>query len=667
MVLAATLLPGGRRRVAGSTTRPSAGRGPWRVLSGSLAALVLSGMVVPGAAAATETPASQSQEPRPLDADTAAEFSEEFVPDQLERHQIPGASVAVVAGDEQVFANGYGVADVASERPVHVDQTAFSPASVGKLLTATAVMQLVEDQQIDLNTDVNEYLDGFQVDDTYPGQPVTTAHLLTHTAGFAARDSGTGAASAGDVRPLGTQLAEHLPERVRPPGERAVYSNYGMGLAGYLVEERSGVPFHQYVDEAILRPLDMDRTTFAQPTPDPIRENQAIGHRLEDGRQIPAEGAEHGHMPPHGAGFRSTAPDMARFMRAMLDDGAGILQPESAREMRRQQFANAPGTPGMGYGFQEYPSDGQRVIVHRGAIPGSFAVLAMVPEQGIGVYASYNGGDDAAADSAWSLVDAFMGRFASSTPADTGQEASSLPDPAQYEGTYRNLQLDDTTDLGKLAGLMNTVTVTAGKNELTTTGAAALGPSQTRQWDQVEGGLFRERGGHQTIRFGDDGLLTTADPTQPLERLAWYETPGPHLVVVGVSLFVQVAVVVGWPVAHYARRLRGRPRRAPRLAWVPGWATAILTVASAAPLTAMFADFAANQAAFFHGASPLLTAIGTLPLLAAVAAAGAAVTTTLAWKNRWFSPMGRVVSTAVVVAAAAYLTLAFAYNVPAVP
>ncbi|MGH8882931.1 MAG: serine hydrolase domain-containing protein, partial [Stackebrandtia sp.] len=218
------------------------------LIAGSLSILCWGAFAPP--AAASETGPSTA---------TAREFADEYIPEQLERHRIPGAAITVVSGNKRVFAKGYGVADVADDRAVDAGKTLFAPASVAKLLTATAVMQLAEAGRIDLDTDVNEYLKRFQVEDTFPGRPITMSHLLTHTAGFAVHDSGTGA-RAGDIHPLGAHLARNLPERIRPPGERAVYSNYGMALAGHVVEEVSGMPFHEYIDAKILKPLGMSRT-----------------------------------------------------------------------------------------------------------------------------------------------------------------------------------------------------------------------------------------------------------------------------------------------------------------------------------------------------------------------------------------------------------------------
>ncbi|MEV0379450.1 serine hydrolase domain-containing protein [Nonomuraea sp. NPDC050643] len=642
-------------------------------------------------------------------AQSVREFADAFVPRQLAEHQVPGGAVAVVAGGRQVFAQGYGVADVESGRPVDAARTVFSPASVAKLITATAVMQLVERGRIDLKADVNDYLTTFKIENTYPGRPVTTEHLLTHSAGFAAGDFGTGAARPEDVHELRAHLADHQPSRIRPPGTRAVYSNYGMGLAGHLVELRSGLPFHQYVRENIFQPLGMTLSTMAQPEPAPIGAALAPGYRLQNGRQVRAEGTNHGHMPPHGAGFRSTATDLARFMQAQLGDGGPILKPESVRLMQSRRFGNAEGTAGMGYGFQEYTRNGSRLLVHRGSIPGYFAVMALVPERGIGIYASYNGSGKGGPDSAWDLVNAFADRFAPApAPAPRPAGAGPLPDPAGYAGAYRSAQTSDMTDLGRLSGLMSVVNVTtAGDGILTTTGAVAHGPAESRQWVQIGPGLFQEKNGYRTIRFGADGLLATENPVGPLVRLAWYELPSLHLGVLGVSLTILLLSTLAWPIARIARRTRRRPTRpagshtldptppagshahdltppagsyahdaahaagspgkagpawAARVAGLPGWVAAALVTASAVSVVALFANFDANQADFFLGGSPLFSLIMTLPVLAALATAATLVTVVLAWRGRWWSLAGRTHHTVVVLAAIGYLSVAAAYN-----
>lgn len=595
-------------------------------------------------------------------------FGDDHIGERLEEHRIPGAAVAIASTDGLEFARGYGVEDLGTSSPVSAERSVFAPASISKLITATAVMQLVESGRIDLDTDVNEYLTEVEIDDTYPSQPITMRHLLTHTAGFAAGDYGTAAASPHEVDPLGDHLAAHQPERVRRPGTTAVYSNYGMGLAGHVVEARSGVPFDQYVEDNILDPLDMTSTTFAQPEPRAIAEDLVSGYRLQGDRQVREESALYGHMPPHGAGFRSTATDMAAFMEAHLDDGGDILEPESVREMQGRRFGNAEGTAGMGLGFQEYTRNGRRVIVHRGEVPGYVSILALIPEKGIGLYAHYNGAGDGSADSTWGLVDAFVDRFAASDPPGTGGSASApdaeaLPDTQEFTGTYRPTMIGDTGDLGALGGLTSVVSVSADADgTLTTTGPVGHEAPRTREWSQVEPGLFEESGGDRRIQFDEHGRLATDDPTGPLERLAWYELPTVHLGAVGVSAVILLPSALVWPIVAFARRGRRRSSKGARLAGYSAWACAVLVAASLGSLVAMFANFDEHQPAFLLGGSPMFSVIQTLPVLAAAATAVTLVTTVIAWRRGWWSRVRRLHHTTVALAAVAYLGVAATYN-----
>ncbi|GII94554.1 serine hydrolase [Sinosporangium siamense] len=212
--------------------------------------------------------------------------------------------------------------------------------------------------------------------------------------------------------------------------------------------------------------------------------------------------------------------------------------------------------------------------------------------------------------------------------------------------------------------LITATTVTAATDgTLTTTGAVTHGPAKPRQWLQITPGVFQEKDGYRTIHFREDGLLASENPAGPLQRLAWYELPALHLGVLAVSLAVLLLSALAWPVAFAVRTNRRRPARAPHLAGLPGWTAATLAAVTTASLVALFANFAANQAAYFLGGSPLLAVIQTVPLLAAIATAGAAVTTVLAWRRKWWTRFGRIHLTTVTLAAIAYLAIAAVYNI----
>src|SRR5215210_8891384 len=265
-----------------------------------------------------QPPGSTAQARELTDPEELEDFLDGVMSAQLESHHIPGATVAVVKDGELFFAKGYGYANLKNREPVVADETLFRVGSVGKSFTATAVMQLVERGRLDLHADVNTYLGDFTIPDTYP-QPITLHHLLTHTAGFEERLKGIKARTADDMRPLGEYLAEDMPARVRPPGTFAAYDNYGLSLAGYIVEQVSGMPYDRYVEENILEPLDMRHSTTRQPPPPELAGNTAVGYTYENGG-YEAKGFEFYNIAPAGS-MSATATDMAHFMIAHLQGG----------------------------------------------------------------------------------------------------------------------------------------------------------------------------------------------------------------------------------------------------------------------------------------------------------------------------------------------------------
>ncbi|HSK84909.1 MAG TPA: serine hydrolase domain-containing protein, partial [Rubrobacter sp.] len=163
----------------------------WVVVS-LLFATLLSGVSAPAQEPTPPSPGSldpaapQQEDAQLADPVELETFLDGVMSTQLETHHIPGATVAVVKDGEPFFAKGYGFADVERREPVVADETLFRIGSVAKLFTVTAVMQLAEEGQLDLDADVNTYLEDFQIPDTY-SEPVSLEHLLTHTAGFEER------------------------------------------------------------------------------------------------------------------------------------------------------------------------------------------------------------------------------------------------------------------------------------------------------------------------------------------------------------------------------------------------------------------------------------------------------------------------------------------------
>src|SRR5688572_24051006 len=204
-------------------------------------------------------------------------FLDGMVPLQLALSDIAGATVSVVKDGKLLFAKGYGFADVQKKQKVSPQDTLFRPGSISKLFTWTAVMQLFEQGKLDLDRDVNEYLD-YKIPDAF-GKPITLKHILTHTPGFEEQIKDLFLTDS--TKPnLGQYLKTHIPGRIYPPGTVPAYSNYATAVAGYIVERVSGRPFDEYVAENILKPLNMTRSTFTQPLPADLAPLMSNGYRL---------------------------------------------------------------------------------------------------------------------------------------------------------------------------------------------------------------------------------------------------------------------------------------------------------------------------------------------------------------------------------------------------
>jgi len=200
-----------------------------------------------------------------LTADDLEGFVGSVVRDQLTRQQISGAVVVIVKDGAVLLSQGYGLADVDKRIPMAPDATLVRPGSISKLFTAIAVMQLVEQGKLDLDRDVNDYLE-FKVPIPRGGVPVTLRMLLAHRAGFEMHLKDLFGAG-NRPEPLGSWLQHSMPRRLFPGGDVPAYSNYGYGLAGYIVKRIAGVRFEDYAAANILRPLRMEHSTFEQPVP----------------------------------------------------------------------------------------------------------------------------------------------------------------------------------------------------------------------------------------------------------------------------------------------------------------------------------------------------------------------------------------------------------------
>lgn len=593
----------------------------------------------------------------PTDPAELEAFLDSIIVPQIRDAHVAGATLSVVRDGKVFLTEGYGYADIARSIPVRPETTLFQIGSTTKLFTWTAVMQLVDRGKLDLDADVNTYLD-FKIPATYP-QPITLKHLMSHTAGFEDISLGMFPARLDQIQLLGQYLAGNIPARVRPPGLISAYSNYGANLAGYVVERVSGMPYEEYVEKNLFLPLGMEHTTVRQPLPAHLAADMSLGYRSID-ESLQAQGVQWVSAQP-AAASSSTAMDMARFMIAHLQNGrygnTRILQEETSQRMHGTLFRMDERVNGFAYGFFERSTNGQRMIGHAGSTLVFNSDLILLSEQNLGLFVSYNTyGADMLVDQ---LILSFMNHYYPVEQEVPVLSANSSTNPSAFTGSYR-LARSSYTTAEKVKGLFMTLGVTAASD-----GALQIEPTQTRLVP-VAPLLFREETYGMPVVFRQDAggnithLLIGNRPDQTFEKLSWFEAPTFHfaLLLICALLFISVAIaaVAGWFINRFRR---ASALQAPRMARAARWLLALVAALNLLAFVYFIVVFVGNydalawaftkgDASSMHG--PLL-----LWLIAAIATVGAGIFTVLAWKNRYWNALARIHYTLVTLGALAFI------------
>jgi CubicO group peptidase (beta-lactamase class C family) len=334
-----------------------------------------------------------------------------FVPYALDTGDIAGGVIAVVKDGEILFAKGYGYSDVAAHKPVNADETLFRPGSVSKLFTWTAVMQMVEQGKLDLDRDVNTYLD-FHIPDR-PDGPITLRNIMTHTPGFEEQIKSLITPDIKGILPLRDYVRGATPTRIFAAGSTPAYSNYATALAGYLVQRVSGQSFDSYVEKNIFEPLGMTHASFRQPLPPQLLALAGNGYEVASG---PPKAYEY-VMPAPAGSLAATATDMAKFMIAHLQDGEfngkRILEARTAEQMHTSATTIVPSLNRMLLGFYEQDYNGHRVISHGGDTQWMHSYLHLFLDDHVGLFMSFNsqGHEGAVGHLRQALFDQFVDRY----------------------------------------------------------------------------------------------------------------------------------------------------------------------------------------------------------------------------------------------------------------
>jgi CubicO group peptidase (beta-lactamase class C family) len=411
--------------------------------------------------------------------DAIAALVDGIVATGVETRGLPGAAVVLVRDGRTILSKGYGFADYATGRRASPETTLFRQASVSKLFTWLMVMEQVEAGKLDLDRDINDYLD-FRIPDAF-GRPITLRHLMTHSAGFDERVRGL----FDQVPPtdLGKLLRDNIPARVYAPGATMAYSNYGAALAAYIVERSAGQPFAELVQQRILTPLRMAHSTFAQPLPPSLAPLLAQGYL--PGSRTPLQFEWVG--TPSAGGMSASAADMARFMTMLLNggslDGVQIVKPQTLAAMLRIVRPLGPGLPtGFGLGFEGGSERGIRTMGHGGNLLAAATQLTLFPDQRLGLYLVFNGQgvDGAADDLRHGIVAALIARLGAK-PVQPKAIAAARSSAGDVSGTYLSARRSHYGFL-KLTDILSTSDVTAASDGSVTVSTITRGDGSLRRF-----------------------------------------------------------------------------------------------------------------------------------------------------------------------------------------
>ena len=557
------------------------------------------------------------------------------LPDALKNGDIPGAVVTVVKDGQVVTTRGYGWSDTGASggNPVAVDpqKSLFRVASISKIPTSIAAMQLVEQGKVDLDADISAYLD-FEIERRFD-EPLTLRHLLTHSAGFEEYSTLT----------PGTDLEVYVkndpPAQVFKPGTTPGYSNYGMALAGYIVQRVSGQPFETYVREHVLEPAGMTSSTYEQPLPKDMADLLGPGY-TSTGEEVPFELM--GDFP--AGSLTVSAPDFAAFMNAQLSRSPKLLREETWEQMwspglGEERLGNRAKAGEMGLGYFELIRNGRRIVEHSGDLTsGWHSKFELYPEENTGIFISYNGnGSDFSNSLREDLAQGFADRY---FPADA-VKASGSKDSAerarQVAGSYVPSRTDWTIFMSAWMPAFVSVSIEHTGDGGLKDGETQLVEVEPWVWRQVDGaGVIAAQVEDGKVVSLSQGPASTLLPITPVQQAL--------VPVFGVCLVLLLVAMVAWPIGALRRRRalrQGQEVGAP-VPWLTRVARSGGAVALAAQLTwtLLLVVMATNMYSLYNGSGsftwliPVVRSAQVLQALGVVAVIPAAADLVMSLKRR---------------------------------
>jgi CubicO group peptidase (beta-lactamase class C family) len=569
---------------------PASGQSPTQLAPTKPTAAVLPASAPPATSAAATGAADLTKQ----DVDA---WLDGFMPYALKAGDIPGAVVVVVKDGQPLTMRGFGYSDLKAHKPVDPNLTLFRPGSVSKLFTWTAVMQLVQAGKLNLDADINTYLD-FKIPPK-DGKPITLRNLMTHTPGFAETAKYLIEFGEKHPQPLGKILSRWVPERIYAPGTMPAYSNYGASLAGYIVERVSGEPFDSYVQRHIFATAGMTHSTFDQPLPAGLKPYMSKAYKPGTSEPQPYEVIG---MAPAGA-LASTGADMGRFMIAHLNHT--LINPQTAQLMYANANKPYPDLPAMALGFYHEDRNGLNIVGHGGDTVFFHSDLHLFLDKNVGLYISMNsvGKDGAAHALREELLQEFADRYYPA-PAQNLPTASTAKDHGRVlSGHYVSSRAGGFNFL-RLAALLGETSVGVDKDGILVASSITDPSGSPRKWREVKPWLWQEVNGSdylQAIPDGNGGIkMFSITPYAPIIEFL----PAPASLnagwifpVAGLAFLIVLIGALGWPIVALVRRrykyqsdVSGRALQLHRATRATAWLFILLGVGWVLILTAVNND-----------------------------------------------------------------------------
>ena len=548
------------------------------------------------------------------------------IPDALNRGDFPGAVVTVVHGGRVLVTRGYGYAATGADgeprRAVDAD-TLFRIASVSKLATSISVMQLVERGELDLDVDISAYTD-VKIPRRYPGD-ITLRHLLTHTAGFEEH-----AGNPEKEPDLDSYIRQDPPMQVFAPGTTPAYSNYGMSLAGYIVERVSGEVFEDYVREHVLEPAGMDSSTFDQPLPERLADRVANGYKTSAGQAQPFE-----EMPDSPAGSLTVSgADAGKFMLAMLNhsQGGALLKEGTWQQMfspglGADQLGMLAEGKQMGLGFFDENRNGYRIVGHSGYANSFHADLEVYPDNVSVVFVAVNGeGKDGAEALKDDLMRGFSDRYYPGSEPDV-EDRPSVSESRQHARVAAGTYTSSRAPMTSFASIREALPSGWSSIDALDDGHLLLRAGESViEYEEIKPWVWRQVGGSQTLAVQvEGGKVVRVGDIPAFSLLPMTVAQRVFVPVVLGAAAVLVLLVLAWPLGAVRRLMarRAGDGGGSRLSW---WArsarigaglTLVAIGAWAGAAVSLMADRISVGPLTLHGIQ-ILTFVGLLGIIPGV-------------------------------------------------